>query len=77
MPDAVLWNLGAIYVPVLVLLWFSMIYAISRYRIDKATHEANLAALAAAPVKSGGRHIGPPGLRTRRTGERDDGYEQS
>ena len=59
-PDAVLWNLGAIYVPVLVLLWFSMIYAISRYRIDKATHEANLAALAAAPVKSGGRHIGPP-----------------
>ncbi len=41
-PADTLWWLGALYAPSLLLLWLSMIFAISRYRITKEEHEANL-----------------------------------
>lgn len=37
-----LWQLGALYAPTLLALWMAMIFAISRYRIDKESHEENL-----------------------------------
>ena len=37
-----LFTLGALYAPALFLLWMGMLGAVSRYRIDEATHEANL-----------------------------------
>lgn len=43
-----LWWLGAFYAPSLVLMWSAMLYSISRYRIDKGTHEENLRKLAQA-----------------------------
>ncbi len=50
-PDQVsadsLWQLGATYVPAIWLVWALMILAVSRYRLSRADHEANLAALAA------------------------------
>ncbi len=43
-----LWWLGAFYAPSLVLVWSAMLHSISRYRIDKGTHEENLRKLAQA-----------------------------
>lgn len=40
--DATLWWMGALYVPLVLALWLSMIAVIAQYRIDEATHEANL-----------------------------------
>jgi Na+/melibiose symporter-like transporter len=40
-PEAV-WRMGAYYVPSILCLWLAMIAVISRYRIDRATHEDNL-----------------------------------
>ncbi|WBY17884.1 MFS transporter [Erythrobacteraceae bacterium WH01K] len=37
-----LFTLGALYAPALFILWMGMLGAVSRYRIDEATHEANL-----------------------------------
>jgi Na+/melibiose symporter-like transporter len=48
-PDQVgaesLFRLGATYVPAIWLLWTCMILAVSRYRLNRADHEANLRAL--------------------------------
>lgn len=41
-----LWWLGAAYAPSLLILWMAALCVLSRYKIDKAQHEANLAALA-------------------------------
>lgn len=41
-----LWWLGASYAPSLWILWFAMLFCISRYRITKEEHEANLQRLA-------------------------------
>ena len=46
-PDA-LWRLGAYYVPAILALWMAMMAAISTYRLDRASHEANLERLAQA-----------------------------
>lgn len=40
--DETLWQLGAIYVPTLLVLWSCMLIAISFYKIDKTSHEAAL-----------------------------------
>ena len=45
-PDT-LWQLGALYAPALLVLYLLGLYCVSRYKIDKADHEANLAALKA------------------------------
>jgi glycoside/pentoside/hexuronide:cation symporter, GPH family len=45
-PDASLWQLGATYVPAIWLVWAGMIFAVSRYRLTRAGHEANLQTLA-------------------------------
>jgi len=45
-PADTLWNLGAFYAPSLLFLWMAMIFAISRYTINKEEHEANLERLA-------------------------------
>lgn len=45
-PAESLWQLGATYVPAIWLVWGLMIFAVSRYRLSRAGHEANLAALA-------------------------------
>jgi Na+/melibiose symporter-like transporter len=45
-PEASLWQLGATYVPAIWLVWALMIFAVSRYRLSRAGHEANLATLA-------------------------------
>ena len=44
-PDAV-WRLGAYYVPSILVLWLSMMAAISTYQLDRAGHEENLRELA-------------------------------
>ncbi|MFL0356807.1 MFS transporter [Erythrobacter sp. GH1-10] len=44
-PEDTLWWLGALYAPLLLCLWLVSLYILSRYRIDKSQHEANLAAL--------------------------------
>lgn len=41
-----LWALGAGYAPSLLVLWLAGLYCISRYKIDRAEHEANLRQLA-------------------------------
>lgn len=41
-----LWWLGAFYAPSLWVLWLAMLFCISRYRITKEAHEANLEQLA-------------------------------
>lgn len=41
-----LWWLGVLYAPALSVLWFAMLFFISRYRITKEEHEANLERLA-------------------------------
>jgi glycoside/pentoside/hexuronide:cation symporter, GPH family len=43
-PDS-LWRLGATYVPAIWLVWACMIFAVSRYRLSRAGHEANLRTL--------------------------------
>ncbi len=43
-PDS-LFRLGATYVPAIWLVWACMILAVSRYRLSRADHEANLAKL--------------------------------
>lgn len=40
-PDT-LWWMGALYVPLVLALWLSMIAVIAHYRIDEATHAENL-----------------------------------
>jgi Na+/melibiose symporter-like transporter len=45
-PEETLWWLGAAYAPSLLVLWMAALFCLSRYKIDKAQHEANLAALA-------------------------------
>jgi hypothetical protein len=40
-----LFRLGVTYVPAIWLLWTCMILAVSRYRLNRADHEANLKAL--------------------------------
>jgi Na+/melibiose symporter-like transporter len=37
-----LWWMGALYVPLVLALWLSMIAVIAQYRIDEATHAENL-----------------------------------
>lgn len=44
-PEETLWNLGAAYAPSLLVLYLAALFCLSRYTIDKAQHEANLAAL--------------------------------
>lgn len=44
--DETLWQLGAVYVPVILGLWLTMITIIGFYRIDRAKHEATLQELA-------------------------------
>ncbi len=44
-PDAI-WRLGAYYVPAILVLWLSMMAAISTYQLDRAGHEENLRELA-------------------------------
>ncbi len=44
--DASLWQLGATYVPAIWLVWACMILAVSRYRLTREGHEANLQTLA-------------------------------
>ncbi len=44
----ILWNLGAFYAPSLLVLWLTALFFVSRYRIDKEDHEANLRKLAEA-----------------------------
>lgn len=53
-PDT-LWLLGAIYVPVVLVFWLSMIALISRYRIDRAVHNNHLEQLNMAPVAAPNR----------------------
>ena len=40
------WRLGAWYVPIILSLWLLMVAAISRYSLDRETHEENLRRLA-------------------------------
>lgn len=44
-PADTIWWLGAFYAPSLLVLWMSALLLLSRYKIDKSQHEANLAAL--------------------------------
>lgn len=44
-PDDSLWQLGATYVPAIWLVWALMILAVSRYRLSREGHEANLRTL--------------------------------
>ncbi|WP_422343144.1 MFS transporter [Parasphingorhabdus sp.] len=37
-----LWRLGAVYVPLILALWMTMIAVISMYKLDRAGHEENL-----------------------------------
>jgi len=43
--EEALWRMGAYYVPLVLVLWLSMIAVISTYRIDRTRHEQNLKAL--------------------------------
>ncbi|GAA4644421.1 MFS transporter [Pontixanthobacter gangjinensis] len=45
-PEDTIWQLGALLAPSQLLLWGCMILAVSRYKIGKAQHNANLAELA-------------------------------
>lgn len=44
-PEDTLWWLGALYAPALLVLYMTALYFVSRYKIDEAQHNANLAAL--------------------------------
>lgn len=44
--DQTLWRLGAVYVPVILGIWLTMITIIGLYRIDRAKHEETLKELA-------------------------------
>jgi GPH family glycoside/pentoside/hexuronide:cation symporter len=44
-PEASLYTLGALYAPAVFTVWMIMIWCLSSYRIDRATHEENLKAL--------------------------------
>lgn len=44
-PEDTVWMLGASYAPALLVLYMIALFCLSRYKIDKAQHEANLAAL--------------------------------
>lgn len=44
--DETLWKLGAVYVPVILTLWLTMVGIIGFYKIDRAKHEATLQELA-------------------------------
>lgn len=44
-PESVSHRLGALYVPTVLTLWMSMVAVLGFYRISRADHEANLAAL--------------------------------
>jgi GPH family glycoside/pentoside/hexuronide:cation symporter len=46
-PADTLWRFGAYYVPTILALWLSMIAVLGTYRLDRNSHERNLAALAA------------------------------
>lgn len=48
-----LWSLGALYAPTLLALYLAALYFVSRYRIDKAQHEANLEALSRSAAREG------------------------
>lgn len=50
-------RLGATYVPVIWLLWTCMILAVARYRLSRADHEANMAALAGRAGQGGGKPV--------------------
>ncbi|TNE57233.1 MAG: sugar transporter [Sphingomonadales bacterium] len=43
-----LWWLGALYAPSLLVIWGVMLFCVSRYKIDKRSHEENLRQLSAA-----------------------------
>jgi len=43
--DDTLWSLGALYAPSLLVLYMVALFFVTRYKIDKTQHEANLAAL--------------------------------
>ncbi|MFN2100873.1 MFS transporter [Altererythrobacter sp. MF3-039] len=45
--EDIVWKLGAFYAPTLLVVWSIMLFALSRYKIDKAQHEENLRKLAA------------------------------
>ena len=45
-PEAI-WRLGAYYVPTVLILWMSMLAALTFYKRNRSDHEASLAALAA------------------------------
>ncbi len=47
-PEASLFILGALYAPAVFTLWMVMIWCLSSYKIDRATHEENLRALGRA-----------------------------
>jgi Na+/melibiose symporter-like transporter len=49
-PADALWRLGALYVPTILALWMAMVGVILFYRLDRKSHEANLAKLAAAKM---------------------------
>jgi Na+/melibiose symporter-like transporter len=40
--DEAVWRLGAYYVPSILIIWMLMMAVISRYRLDRATHEENV-----------------------------------
>ncbi len=44
--DDVIWWLGALYAPTLLTLWATMLFAVSRFGLDREGHQANLRALA-------------------------------
>lgn len=45
-PADTVWRLGAWYVPIILALWMSMIAVLSRYKLGRDDHEANLRKLA-------------------------------
>jgi GPH family glycoside/pentoside/hexuronide:cation symporter len=42
---AIMWNLGAVLVPIQWLLWGLMLWALAYYRLNKTEHESNLVRL--------------------------------
>lgn len=47
-PQETLWLLGALYAPALLVVYLLALFFVSRYKIDREQHEANLAKLAGA-----------------------------
>jgi glycoside/pentoside/hexuronide:cation symporter, GPH family len=47
-PEEALHRLGAYYVPTMIVIWVAMILVISRYKLTREDHEANLRKLAEA-----------------------------